>query len=236
MDLSDFIVRKCPATAMYIPNFITSEEEQRILSHVERTPKPKWTQLLNRRLINYGGVPHPNGMLAEEIPLWLQTYVDKINNLGMFETQKANHVLVNEYLAGQGIMPHTDGPLFYPLIMTISCGSHTVLQFSKREKRDNSPECTEDNSKVESANDGKREVLFKLILEPRSLLILKDELYSDYLHSIDEVESDILCDRICNYENCESTYKMGDCLMRGTRISLTIRNVPKTTKMKLKFF
>ncbi|XP_011293094.1 alpha-ketoglutarate-dependent dioxygenase alkB homolog 6 isoform X2 [Musca domestica] len=215
---------------MYIPNFITSEEEQRILSHVERTPKPKWTQLLNRRLINYGGVPHPNGMLAEEIPQWLQMYVDKINNLGLFETQKANHVLVNEYRAGQGIMPHTDGPLFYPLIMTISCGSHTVLQFSKRENRETSAECNDGES---SAN---REVLFKLILEPRSLLILKDELYSEYLHSIDEVESDVLCDRICNYENCETTYKMGDSLLRGTRISLTIRNVPKTTKMKLKFF
>ncbi|XP_061401458.1 alpha-ketoglutarate-dependent dioxygenase alkB homolog 6 [Musca vetustissima] len=224
-------ILQCPATAMYIPNFITSEEEQRILSHVERTPKPRWTQLLNRRLINYGGVPHPNGMLAEEIPQWLQMYVDKINNLGLFETQKANHVLVNEYRAGQGIMPHTDGPLFHPLIMTISCGSHTILQFSKRETHDSSPEGT-----VEENSSGKREVLFKLILEPRSLLILKDDLYSDYLHSIDEVESDVLCDRICNYENCETTYKMGDCLTRGTRISLTIRNVPKTTKMKLKFF
>lgn len=220
---------QCPPTAMYIPNFLTSEEEQRILSHIEKTPKPKWTQLLNRRLINYGGVPHPNGMLAEEIPEWLQTYVNKINNLGIFEAQKANHVLVNEYRPGQGIMPHTDGPLFFPLIMTISCGSHTILEFSKREKHN-------DGDSEETANvTSKREILFKLILEPRSLLVLKNELYSDYLHSIEEVESDVLCDKICNYENCETTYKMGDCLKRGTRISLTIRNVPKTSKMKLKF-
>lgn len=222
---------------MYIPNFITSEEEQRILSHIERTPKPKWTQLLNRRLINYGGIPHPNGMLAEEIPEWLQTYVDKINNLSIFENQKANHVLVNEYRPGQGIMPHTDGPLFYPTISTISCGSHTVLEFTKREplsgSSDDKAERDDVSENVETSS--KREVLFKLILEPRSLLILKDTLYHNYLHSISEVEQDILCDRICNYENCESSYKMGDCLKRGTRISLTIRNVPKTTKMKLKF-
>ena len=51
------------------------------MSQISRTPKPKWTQLLNRRLINYGGVPHPNGMLAEEIPEWLQVYMGKINNL-----------------------------------------------------------------------------------------------------------------------------------------------------------
>uniref|UniRef100_A0A1A9UX92 Fe2OG dioxygenase domain-containing protein n=1 Tax=Glossina austeni TaxID=7395 RepID=A0A1A9UX92_GLOAU len=230
MDFSDFLVRKCPETAMYIPNFITSEEEQIILSHVERTPKPKWTQLLNRRLINYGGIPHVNGMLAEEIPLWLQTYVEKINNLNIFETQKANHVLVNEYRPGQGIMPHTDGPLFFPTISTISLGSHTILEFSRRDVDE------KDANSTVTINPDKRKVLFKLILEPRSLLILKDSLYSDYLHSISEVVEDTLCDRICNYENCESTYKMGDCLKRSTRISLTIRNVPKTTKMKLKFF
>lgn len=68
---------------MYIPNFITSDEEQRILKQVENAPKPKWTQLSHRRLINYGGVPHPNGMIAEEIPSWLQVFVDKVNNLGM---------------------------------------------------------------------------------------------------------------------------------------------------------
>nr|XP_016945873.1 alpha-ketoglutarate-dependent dioxygenase alkB homolog 6 [Drosophila suzukii] len=230
MDFTGFEVRKCPPTAMYIPNFITSEEEQRILSHIERTPKPRWTQLLNRRLVNYGGVPHPNGMIAEEIPEWLQSYVDKVNNLGVFESQNANHVLVNEYLPGQGILPHTDGPLFFPIISTISCGAHTVLEFAKREDNSAEPEAGEDQSPAP------REVRFKLLLEPRSLLILKDTLYSDYLHAIAETSEDVLCDRICNYDLCENTYKIGDHLVRRSpRISLTIRNVPKTSKMKLKF-
>ncbi|EDW63936.1 alpha-ketoglutarate-dependent dioxygenase alkB homolog 6 isoform X1 [Drosophila virilis] len=220
MDFTDFEVRKCPSTVMYIPNFITSDQEQSILSHIERTPKPRWTQLLNRRLVNYGGVPHPNGMIAEEIPEWLQSYVDKVNNLGIFESQNANHVLVNEYLPGQGILPHTDGPLFYPIISTISCGAHTVLEFTKRE----------------TTGEAAGEVLFKLLLEPRSLLILKDTLYSDYMHAISEINEDTLCDRICNYNLCENTYKIGDHLVRrAPRISLTIRNVPKTSKMKLKF-
>ncbi|ALC38614.1 CG6144 [Drosophila busckii] len=220
MDFTDFEVRKCPPTVFYIPNFLTSDQEQSILSHIERTPKPRWTQLLNRRLINYGGVPHPNGMIAEEIPEWLQNYVDKVNNLGVFESQKANHVLVNEYLPGQGILPHTDGPMFYPIISTISCGAHTVLELTKR------------GSNGESTGD----VMFKLLLEPRSLLILKETLYSDYLHAISEISEDTLCDRICNFNQCENTYKIGDHLVRRTpRISLTIRNVPKTSKMKLKF-
>lgn len=67
---------------MYIPNFITSEEERSIIKEADNTPKPKWTQLLNRRLINYGGIPYPKGMIAEEMPCWLTSFVDKINNLG----------------------------------------------------------------------------------------------------------------------------------------------------------
>jgi hypothetical protein len=35
---------------------------------------------------------------------WLQTYAKKIADLGAFEGHIPNHVLVNEYEAGQGIM------------------------------------------------------------------------------------------------------------------------------------
>ena len=72
------------------------------------------------------------GMIPEDIPGWLQTVVEKVNGLpsSVFpEDKKANHVLLNEYEAGQGIMPHVDGPLFYPTITTVSLGSHTVLDF-----------------------------------------------------------------------------------------------------------
>lgn len=55
-------------TACYIPNFITEEEERQIIKCVNGVPLPKWTQLSHRRLQNWGGVPHPKGMIAEEIP------------------------------------------------------------------------------------------------------------------------------------------------------------------------
>ena len=43
---------------------------------------------------------------------WLETYAKKIAALGMFEDKVPNHVLVNEYEAGQGIMVgrYTPGP------------------------------------------------------------------------------------------------------------------------------
>lgn len=30
------------------------------------------------------------------------------------------------------LQAHSDGPLFYPVVTTISCGSHTLLDFYKR--------------------------------------------------------------------------------------------------------
>lgn len=52
----------------YYPNFITLEEEKEILGQVYAAPKPKWTHLSNRRLQNWGGVPHSKGMIAEPMP------------------------------------------------------------------------------------------------------------------------------------------------------------------------
>ena len=47
--------------------------------------------------------------------------------MDLFNGKPPNHVLLNEYLPGQGIMPHLDGNLFFPTITTINLGSHTVL-------------------------------------------------------------------------------------------------------------
>ncbi|XP_008213508.1 alpha-ketoglutarate-dependent dioxygenase alkB homolog 6 [Nasonia vitripennis] len=219
---SKYTVQEVPPLVCYIPNFITKEEESDITQKVNSAPLPKWTQLSHRRLQNWGGIPHPKGMIAEEIPKWLEVQIDKIAKLNIFDKDKRpNHVLINEYLPGQGIMAHSDGPLFHPIVTTISCGSHTLLEFYKRHETD----------KVESP---KRE--FSLLLEPRSLLILQKDLYHDYLHSIDERSTDLItkCD-IKNLNMCSHNYNEGEILERSTRLSLTIRHVPKTSKLKLKF-
>lgn len=36
---------------------------------INSVPLPKWTQLSHRRLQNWGGIPHPKGMIAEDIPI-----------------------------------------------------------------------------------------------------------------------------------------------------------------------
>uniref|UniRef100_A0A1B6M712 Fe2OG dioxygenase domain-containing protein n=2 Tax=Graphocephala atropunctata TaxID=36148 RepID=A0A1B6M712_9HEMI len=214
------LVDSAPPSVYYIPNFITEFEENIIVEKVNTAPKPKWTQLSNRRLQNWGGIPHPKGMIPEPLPEWLQEFVDRVSHLEVFgRSIKPNHVLINEYLPGQGIMAHFDGPLFYPTVATISCGSHTLLNFIKPPDKDLA------QSKEKS---------FSLLLEPRSLLLLQDSMYHDYQHSIEEVLQDVITESIVNLNQTNENNSLSKVLNRSTRISLTIRHVPKTTKLKLK--
>ncbi|XP_032666244.1 alpha-ketoglutarate-dependent dioxygenase alkB homolog 6 [Odontomachus brunneus] len=221
--LRDAAVSQIPDTACYIPNFITEEEERQIIQCVNSVPLPKWTQLRHRRLQNWGGVPHPKGMIAEEIPSWLQKYMNKVTALSAFESGVLpNHVLINEYLPGQGIMAHSDGPLFYPVVTTISCGSHTFLDFYKQ---------------LDTTEQQQTRLEFSLLLEPRSLLVLQKDLYHGYLHSIAERDSDNITKlSVRNLHMCTEKFTEGETIKRGTRLSLTIRHVPRTSKMKLKIF
>lgn len=66
----------------------------------------------------------------------------------------------------------------------------------------------------------------------RSLVVLKDQCYSSLLHSIEEVKEDQIDEKIVNLTEEE---RMGRKVMvRDTRISLTIRHVPKTSKLKIR--
>ncbi|KAK9880246.1 hypothetical protein WA026_010122 [Henosepilachna vigintioctopunctata] len=211
--INNYKVEGIPESVFYIPDFITSKEEEEILYNVYSAPKPKWTCLLNRRLQDYGGVPSEKGMIPDKIPQWLQKYMDRITGLYVFGEKKPNHVLVNEYLPGQGIMPHTDGPLFYPTITTISCGSHTLLRFLE--------------------NDSERKKICDILVERCSLLVIQGDMYSKYLHSIEGTSCDILSKDCVNIRNTSNKYDIGQSLKRDTRISITIRNVPKVLKIGL---
>ena len=158
-------------------------------------------------------------MIAEDIPNWLQAVVDRVNDVsGVYpDDKKANHVLLNEYKPGQGIMPHVDGPLFYPTIATVSLGSHTLLDVYPK-KRSGDDQTTPSKE-------------FSLLVEPGSLLVLKDHLYTSYLHGIEEVEADTVTSKVISPRD---DLAPGQVLPRSTRVSLTIRHVPNTKKLKIR--
>nr|XP_055055678.1 alpha-ketoglutarate-dependent dioxygenase alkB homolog 6 isoform X2 [Misgurnus anguillicaudatus] len=187
-DLEKYMVKEAPPTVYYIPNFITEGEEESLLQQVYRAPKPKWTQLSGRRLQNWGGLPNPKGMLAEKLPDWLLTYTEKISMLGAFSGKTANHVLINEYKPGEGIM-----------------------------------------SEIPQTEESR--YMLSLLVQRRSLLILQDDMYKHYLHGIRGVYEDILSEHVVNLSSAGT--QVGDTLPRSTRVSLTIRHVPKVIRANL---
>ncbi|XP_040832331.1 alpha-ketoglutarate-dependent dioxygenase alkB homolog 6 isoform X2 [Ochotona curzoniae] len=165
-------------------------------------------------------------MVPERLPPWLQRYVDKVSDLSLFGGLPANHVLVNQYLPGEGIMPHEDGPLYYPTVSTISLGSHTVLEFYE-------PRHPEDDAPTEQPRPLPRPIA-SLLLEPRSLLVLRGRAYTRLLHGIAATRVDVLeaTSLPCNAAACPSALP-GARLDRSTRVSLTIRRVPRVLRTSL---
>ena len=73
-----------------------------------------------------------------------------------------------------------------------------------------------------------------VLLEPRSLVVVTGEMYTSYLHGIAERDVDTLGAHVANLTHCGTPYSVGQTLPRTTRLSLTIRNVPKVLKVHLK--
>lgn len=66
------------------------------------------------------------------LPEWLaQPILARFDQLGIFKDTahgNANHVLINEYKPGQGIMAHEDGQAYAPVTATVSLGAVGVLE------------------------------------------------------------------------------------------------------------
>jgi len=216
-----YVVKSAPPRIRYIPDFISPEDEAFLLEQVIEAPKPKWQQLSNRRVQNWGGIIGRKGLIQhDDIPLWLQMCIDKVATVPhAFPLEnRPNHVLINEYLPGQGIMPHTDGPAFYPLISTINLGGHTLLDFYEP--------INAEQIRLESER-----FVGSMLLEQRSLILIEDGAYQ-LMHGIAERTSDQFHERVFNW-NPEIHGGPDTVMPRETRISLTIRNVPKVSALNV---
>ncbi len=73
-----------------------------------------------------------------------------------------------------------------------------------------------------------------MLLQPRSLVVVKDDMYLKYLHGIGQRSEDIIIeDKIFNSQFCTGKFAPGNRVERNTRISMTIRNVPKVSKLSV---
>ncbi|KAJ5130935.1 uncharacterized protein N7515_006974 [Penicillium bovifimosum] len=225
-----------PGEAFYISDFITEAEEDWLLRKVTSAPLPRWTQLSHRRLQTWpSALTQSNTLLASPLPDWLQSpIIERFSELGIFDDaphQAPNHVLVNEYQPGQGIMPHEDGAAYYPLVATVSLRAPIVFDVYDKHVQGDKDESGQD---VAGKPDADRKPHYRILQERRSLLITRGKMYTDVLHGIAETtrDEDLGPHSICNWEllRDKETYRQG-WYERETRTSLTYRDVLHVAKM-----
>jgi len=200
-----------PQCAYLLPDFISPDEEAQLLSLIDCSPSCMWTRLKRRRLQMWGGHPSADRFESEPLPVWQSQLIDRLSMLlpHMFPPHlRPDHVLLNEYEAGQGIMPHRDGPLYHPRVAILSLRSHTVMRFY-RDLRDSMPGAEQHKPAL------------SVYIPPRSLFLFTQQLYETYFHAIEERAEDELDDTVLNVP----PELRGRTVERDTRLSLTIRRV-----------
>ncbi|KAL4401032.1 hypothetical protein ACI68E_002356 [Malassezia pachydermatis] len=210
---------------VYMPAFISEAEETQLLAKIDTAPKTRWKQLAHRRLQMWGGTltERTGTLIPEPLPPWMTAYpalVERLAASGAFREsshQAPNHCLVNDYFPGQGILPHTDGPAYDPVVATISLGGHTVLDIYEHTPDKPTP----------------AQPSFVIVQEPRSLLITYGEAYTRFKHGIAERVHDTPEDRVhvLNASHLSGVYADPQATWtRERRVSLTFRDVARVHK------
>ncbi|KAM0251074.1 hypothetical protein ACHAQJ_008356 [Trichoderma viride] len=202
-------IASLPPTSYYLPNFISEEEERLILDKIAAAPRPRWKQLTHRRLQTWPSDLVQDRLLDAPLPSWLETpVVSRLLSLPLSDDNDND----NDNDA------NTDGAAYWPVVCTVSLGASICLNLYR--------------SKEDGALD--TEPAWRIIQEPRSLLITTANLYTDYLHGISDTKEDLdlSADTIVNWPLLrDSEAFAGGQSARQSRTSLTYRDVLKVSKV-----
>ena len=175
----------------YIPNFITKEEHDSFLQCVNAET---WLDDLKRRVQHYGYKYNYKArfidytMKTSDLPVWVLPFSQRLKKESYME-EVPDQLIVNEYKSGQGIANHIDcEPCFGDTVVALSLGSPCVMDFINKFTKE----------KIE------------VLLEPRGLIVLKNQARYDWTHGIVGRKTDV-------FQNVK--------IERKTRISLTFRTI-----------
>lgn len=179
-------------------DFISQAEHDDLLKELCALP---YSTQLKREVQQYGfeynyAASSKRPQTTTPIPDFLKFLLDRLMEQKHFD-KMPDQIIVNKYLPGEGIGNHTDHKLhFGPIVASLTLRSHCVMEMTKYQPSPLS------------------HLRHPILLEPRSLLVLKDEARYDWLHGIEKIKQDKL--------------ESGKILKRGTRISITFRNMKQS--------
>ncbi|KAI4616921.1 hypothetical protein J4E83_006503 [Alternaria metachromatica] len=153
---------------------------------------------------------------------------------------------------GEGIMPHEDGGAYAEVVATVSLGGALCLDVlpkpenpaeDRREKKDDEDEehAQPLNTDLDEEEQKTKEKMLtlptRIFQEPRSLLITTGRAYRDLMHGIAsiEVDEELNAESVANWEllseeGRKGVEENGGRNVRGTRVSLTYRDVIKVSR------
>ncbi|KAJ7854716.1 hypothetical protein B0H14DRAFT_3085493 [Mycena olivaceomarginata] len=226
----------------YLPDFLTEEEEEYLIE-----------RLATAANFTGGELTSKNVLVAQPMPPFVEVYPDIIDRLTRTVFTPAgsphgqpNHIIMFCQPVLQRVhklhQPHEDGPAYFPVVATISLGSHCIFHYYQYK---NDADGGTGGRSIETAP------ILSILLEPRSVVISEHALYSSHLHAIREIEEDtitagnatsppVLADLgvpIANWDRVTGAdaigvMSKGGVLKRATRYSLTCRDVEKVAQLK----
>lgn len=160
-----------PPGAVYMPSFISSEEESVLVRHLDAG---EWNAELKRRVQHFGyrydyraRAVTPDACLGP-LPEWLSAVADRLVSAGVLD-DLPDQVIANEYLPGQGISAHVDCvPCFDERIVSLSLLSQCEMVFQQKQSGEK----------------------LAVILEPRSALVMTGAARYQWTHEIPARKSD----------------------------------------------
>ncbi|KAJ1606303.1 alpha-ketoglutarate-dependent dioxygenase AlkB [Cryptosporidium canis] len=197
-------------TVYCIQNWITLGQEKILLENISRFPELN-VKLNGRQTQVWGGTVSESGIVGQkDLPEWLKSISQSLVDFDIFSKETTpNHVLINQYEQCMGILPHKDGPLYYPRVAIISLESDTLFDFW---------------SPSTDVQENKRP-LFSIIVPRLSLLVFQDSCYTQLLHGIASRNQDNLQEyNVLNLGDFPQ-FSADSTLRRGFRTSLTFRYV-----------
>ena len=198
-----------------VRNWLTVEAENALLHNLLAHSKSEFVHLKSgKRTASFGGKISPEGFFEEKnIPKYLYELMEPLQ--GSFQRERApNHLFVNDYDAGIGIMPHFDGPMYDNVVAIVSLDSGVVFDLFKPDALKNP--APRDVSTTANA-------LVSFYLPPRSLLVFTGAAYDSLMHGIDFRTRDSV-KNVINPQHVPADVLEAGELQRGHRVSLTIRH------------